>query len=177
MARGHPAKKRKNTTGLHKGFLGSLNSASDIERSRSRAPSPDARKEDSTQCLFQYCLKADIARFEEGADDSDEVEEQSDWGEFDDEDFGSHVAAMVLEDDPKDVDWVPERLLRKKDKQRSSRKSRPMAYTKGPDVMSKSAHTQCRYAKANRNQTALTHFGFMMMPTASHPRPNPQFQQ
>ena len=47
------------------------------------------------------------------------MEEQSDWEELDDEDFASHVAAMVLNDDPKDKEWVLEQLLRKREKQRS----------------------------------------------------------
>ena len=43
--------------------------------------------------------------------------------------------------------------------------------------MSKSACTQCRYAKANKNQTAFTHFRFMTASAASHSHPSPQFQQ
>ena len=62
-------------------------------------------------------MKADVAQFEDGADDSDEVEEKLDWEELDNEDFASHVVAMVLDDDPKDEDWVQEHLLRKREKQ------------------------------------------------------------
>ena len=49
-----------------------------------------------------------------------------------------------------------------------------MTYAKGPDVMSKSARTRCRYAKANSNQTALTQFGFSIaLPSPSF---NPSHQ-
>ena len=41
--------------------------------------------------------------------------------------------------------------------------------------MGKLAHTQHRYAKANRNQMALTCFGFATAPV--HPQLNPQFWQ
>ena len=116
MTRGRPTKKSKNITGLCNQRHSSDSASCTV--THSRAPSPD--ESDSTWLIFQDSLKADVARFEEGADDSDEVEEQSDWGELDDEDFASHAAAMVLDDDPKDKEWVPEWLLRKREKQRSS---------------------------------------------------------
>ena len=83
---------------------GSSNSASCTERSSSQAPCPDKREKDNNEhnwLIFQDSMKADVAQFEDGADDSDEVEEKSDWEELDNEDFASHVVAMVLDDDPK----------------------------------------------------------------------------
>jgi hypothetical protein len=69
---------------------------------------------------------------------------------------------MMLEDDPNDLDWMPEKLKNKAEKRKEKAKGelrelkwshtpefyageRPKQYAKGPDVMSKSKRTQERY--------------------------------
>ena len=47
---------------------------------------------------------------------------------------------------------------------------RPNKYAKGPDVMSKSKRTQCRYRKTNRNQTTLDGFISSLHKTVDVPR-------
>ena len=74
-----------------------------------------------TWLIFQDSLKTDFAQFEGMADDSDEMEEESDWEELENEGVARCLAAMVLDDDPKDRDWVPEWLLRKQARQKNKR--------------------------------------------------------
>ncbi|KAG1868581.1 hypothetical protein F4604DRAFT_2020153 [Suillus subluteus] len=61
---------------------------------------------------------------------------------FKDEEFGCRLAEMVQKEDDKHVDWIPEQLTRKALKREANRKSCPTKYKTGPDVMSKSVHTQ-----------------------------------
>ena len=38
---------------------------------------------------------------------------ESDWDELKDQEFSERLAAMVLEDDPDDLDWVPAKVCSK----------------------------------------------------------------
>jgi len=55
---------------------------------------------------------------DDGQDDSDEMEEESDWEELNNEGFASHIAAMVSDDNPKDKDWILKKLQRQREKQK-----------------------------------------------------------
>jgi hypothetical protein len=58
----------------------------------------------------------DLANSEVGSEiDQDESgeEEQDFWEDLDDEEFWERLIKMAVEDDPKDVDWIP---LKKKGK-------------------------------------------------------------
>lgn len=120
MAAGRPIKKRKNTAGLRNQGQPShsrspLNSESHAKASQSRAPSPEGGQEDLDEpCwpLFQDSLKTDFSQLDDGEDDSDEMEEESNWEELNNEGFASRIAAMVSDDDPKDKDWIPKKLQR-----------------------------------------------------------------
>ena len=126
MAAGRPTKKSKNTAGLRNQGQPShsrspLNSESHAKASRSWAPSPEGGQEDLDEpCwpLFQDSLKTDFSQLDDGEDDSDEMEEESNWEELNNEGFASHIAAMVSDDDPKDKDWIPKKLQRQREKQK-----------------------------------------------------------
>jgi hypothetical protein len=80
------------------------NDVSDICHSESEDDAPPMRAIDS--------LKVDFAREEimGGVSDTDE---QSDWEELDDQIFSEALAAMILQEDAKDTDWIPEKFRRK----------------------------------------------------------------
>jgi len=125
MAAGHPTKKSKNTAGLRNqgqpSHSSPLNSESHAKASRSQAPSPEGGQEDldgPDWPLFQDSLKTDFSWLDDGQDDSDEMEEESDWEELNNEGFAGRIAAMVLDDDPKDKDWIPKKLQRQREKQK-----------------------------------------------------------
>jgi hypothetical protein len=76
---------------------------------------------------------------------------------------------MFEADDPSDLDWLPEKSKNKRDERKKEKKGkysrsfsyisllimeseRPKIYKKGPDIMSKSEHTQRRHAKARSGQ-------------------------
>ncbi|KAF8720227.1 hypothetical protein AX14_011127 [Amanita brunnescens Koide BX004] len=79
------------------------------------------------------------------------VEEESSRGDWGDENLqdGSITLAVNEGNDPLDGDWLPYALTKSKKR----RTERPKVYAKGPDIMSKSKRTQCRYRKANRETT------------------------
>ena len=76
-------------------------------RSHSWVPSPDDQ---------YFPDRHDLANSEVGSEiDQDESgeEEQDFWEDLDDEEFRERLIKMAVEDDPKDVDWIP---LKKKGK-------------------------------------------------------------
>ena len=117
MAPGRPRKKARNTSGLRNQQLDRLSPLpgsplANIEsdgtaprstpsRSRSRAPSPDEDQD--------FPDWHDLANSEVGSKiDQDESGGEEDfWEDLDDEEFGERLIKMAMEDDPKDVDWIP----------------------------------------------------------------------
>ncbi|KAL4255827.1 hypothetical protein AB1N83_013423 [Pleurotus pulmonarius] len=114
-----------------------------------------------------------------GSDESEiEADEEgfdSEWEEdMDDEEFCSQLIALAVEcgDDPRDEDWVPERMRCLKKKRQEMKRPRPKHYKKGPDVASKSERTQSRYRKHIQRQKGLDVYGFTR--TVHHAcRPDP----
>ena len=119
MAPGRPRKKPRNISGLRNqpdrlsplpgSHLKSDGTAphSTPSQSHSRAPSPDDQ---------YFPDRHDLANSEVGSEiDQDESgeEEQDFWEDLDDEEFRERLIKMAVEDDPKDVDWIP---LKKKGK-------------------------------------------------------------
>ncbi|KAG6843015.1 hypothetical protein H0H87_008570 [Tephrocybe sp. NHM501043] len=89
-------------------------------------------------------------------DDSELEEEDEQWG---DEDLCRKMFDMASRggDDPTDEDWVPPKF-RNYRKRKAVPKERPKEYVKGPDVMSKSKHSQEHYRKTFCNQSFLDSF-------------------
>ena len=71
-------------------------SSSSDETSRSQAPSPN-EKHDSMWSSYEDNTKLDPCQ--SGTEDSDEIEEASEWDELDNEEFAHQVTAMVINDD------------------------------------------------------------------------------
>ena len=46
----------------------------------------------------------------EGEETDAEDDGESDWDELKDQEFAERLAAMALEDDPNDLDWVPAKV-------------------------------------------------------------------
>jgi hypothetical protein len=97
------------------------------------------------------------------------------------------IVNMMLEDNPNDLDWVPEKLKNKAAKQKEKAKVSfkelelsntpnfyagewPKQYEKGFDVMSKSKRTQECSRKQNKDQTSLTSC-FVFTSQAQHLHP------
>ncbi|KAM6493443.1 hypothetical protein JOM56_011577 [Amanita muscaria] len=147
---------------------------------RSQAPSPepcsevlvddDLEGEDDFENMNYFdSLKADYQR-EDAEDGSDEEDSGDELMELRREDLTEIMVNMMLEDDPNDLDWIPEKFKAKR--KEKAKGERPKQYAKGPDVMSKSKRTQERYRKQNKDQTSLTRFGFSIksaVNTISHP--------
>ncbi|KIJ95201.1 hypothetical protein K443DRAFT_683197 [Laccaria amethystina LaAM-08-1] len=85
-----------------------------------------------------------------------EFESDDEWKGLTSQELGVRLAELSckIDDDPTNVDWIPNSLRRRKRK----KKERPPSYVKGPDVMSKSLRTRRRYAESFKNQTQLDQF-------------------
>ena len=87
---------------------------------RSQAPSPEPTEvEEDDFYIFNYfdSLKADFGQEEEG--DLSDNEEEEECGDMDElmewssKDLAERLINIMLEDDPDDLDWIPERLSKK----------------------------------------------------------------
>ncbi|KAF8317806.1 hypothetical protein F5887DRAFT_1088617 [Amanita rubescens] len=114
---------------------------------------------------------------DDGDDGDDSALEEVEWSGFHSPDLADAIGAMIHDDDPTDLDWVPSRmrkeLVRREKVWIDSLKEcfrilklpaeRPNEYKKGPSVMSKSARTQRHYQKAFRGQRMLTGFSLGLL--------------
>jgi hypothetical protein len=114
MSRGRPRKRARNITGLH-------NQTQALGCSVSQAQSPEADDEPLELAMVFDSLKLDIANEDSGIEESD-VEELTEWEDLDDETLAESLVQMTLREDPKDRDWVPERLMKKAQKRKAERK-------------------------------------------------------
>ncbi|KAF9441615.1 hypothetical protein P691DRAFT_799222 [Macrolepiota fuliginosa MF-IS2] len=81
------------------------------------------------------------------------------------------MLAMEFGDDPRDEDWVPPKLRRRKAKERIGR---PETYVKGPDLASKSKWTFYHYKDLLEDQTTLEDCGFVPIKPLWWKEPNLQ---
>jgi hypothetical protein len=142
-------------------------------------------------------LKANYMEETSDSEEDSEREEISDWEDLNDKAFSELLAEIALKDDPKDADWIPEKLKRSArtindgttpglwdslsviGSQCASVTARPSQYAKGPDMMNKSKCTQRHYLNAWKSQSALDSFGFgkieskSLLDTPPYPFPSP----
>ncbi|KII84350.1 hypothetical protein PLICRDRAFT_46228 [Plicaturopsis crispa FD-325 SS-3] len=180
--RGRPSKRARNKSGLKNQSRAARSNpsdsvADDARRSSSQSSgSTDQDQEESEWAELTRIFDGLKLQYSEegsefeGDDDLEDVDEQSEWEGLEDEEFTEVLAAMAIDEDPNDHDWIPEKIRKKAERRRAmNRKARPTQYVKGPDVMNKSKRTQERYRKSMRNQSALDAFGFSKKPTAHTP--------
>jgi hypothetical protein len=95
---------------------------------RSRAPSPESDESDLEEddedldILIHFdSLKTHLANAEAHSDEEKD-EEVEEWEGFSNEDLAEAMVGMFEVDDPRDLDWLPERLKNKRDKRKSEKK-------------------------------------------------------
>jgi hypothetical protein len=74
-------------------------------------------------------LRIDVSLFEEdnGLGSEDEEADEDGWSAFNNDDGGVNMADMAIEDDPKDVDWIPSALRKRIRDRRGKGKGKSMA--------------------------------------------------
>ena len=95
----------------------------------SQAPSPEPTEVQEDFDIFNHfdSLKADFGQEEEDGCSDEEEEECGDMDELmelSSKDLAEKMINMMLEDDPDDHDWIPERLSKKASKRKEKAKGK-----------------------------------------------------
>ena len=153
-----------------------------VVESHSNVEEDGAETEDDNLGLRCPDSMKPVWRAEEDKDEltDDEEDSESDIEGWDDSEHELKVYTKLMSlaidngDDPRDEDWVPAGLRRKKCERKgqfhcdllpneTQLLTALRQLKKGPDMGSKSARTQCRYRKLLADQTSLDRFGFTVM--------------
>ena len=80
---------------------------------------------DLAQLIYFDSLKTDLQREEENGDELEELEDEEteEWEGFGNEDLADGMVDMFLaDDDPNDLDWMPQKMQNKAEKRRKTKK-------------------------------------------------------
>ena len=80
---------------------------------------------DLAQIIYFDSLKTDLQREEENGDELEELEDEEveEWEGFGSEDLADGMVDMFLaNDDPNDLDWMPQKMQNKAEKRRKTKK-------------------------------------------------------
>ncbi|KAI6098775.1 hypothetical protein EV401DRAFT_2081935 [Pisolithus croceorrhizus] len=171
MPGGRPKKKSKNISGLCNqqkpmpSITESVAADSSVKNSAQghniqESDQDESDVENLTIALDGLKINFEVEYEAEMTEDS-EVDEEIELEMLNNVEFGRKLAQMVEHEAENDLDWVL-RVLQLVD-----HKPRPTKYIKGPDMMSKSKHTQQRYQSTWRNQSSLDRFGFWQLPLST----------
>lgn len=129
--KGRPLKKRRNLTGLKNNLSSSTapsatsnsQACHNVSMANGLGDTVIARSEVPVHHMKDQASSEAEDSDSEGEETDAEDYAESEWDELEDQEFAERLAAMALEDDPSDLDWVPAKV---RGKQAATKKGNEM---------------------------------------------------